>query len=246
MTPSISLSTATHPKTPTKTRTVTRTRSKIVEERTPDKVVSRSVTYTRTEVVTETPRRNALSRGCRSPVPTIDLSSDSEDTATPPGSPLGSLHKSDSFSTARSKSPTSSRFSSSISSTSSLNPSITTSEEPIPRAESDETIEAYYHARYPGKVPHPNSYRSLSVNLGEYYVISGGKSVGIFTDWNNAAEFVLGVRNNKYQRHTESWKAWLAYRHEWETKRVRVLGECQDTAPLETQIQDLSLGQPAR
>ncbi|KAL0571459.1 hypothetical protein V5O48_010511, partial [Marasmius crinis-equi] len=264
MTSNISLSVSSPPRTPTKTRTVTKTRSKVVEERTPDKgdicplhacnltlmavqVVSRSVTYTRTVVETETPTRKHRSHR-QSTVPTIVLSSDSEDTATRPPSPLSSLNGLDYFSTARSQSPTSS-LSSPVSSTSSLSPSITTTpsslEEPIPRTESDDTIEAYYQARYPGRVPHPNSYQSLPVNLGQYYVISGGKSVGIFTDWNNAAEFVLRVRNNKYQLHTKSWKAWLAYRHEWESKHIRVLGYCQDMAPLETQIAHMSLGEPA-
>ncbi|KAL0567343.1 hypothetical protein V5O48_014655 [Marasmius crinis-equi] len=252
MTSSLSSSASSHPKTPTKSRTVTKSRSEVVEERTPDKgtpVVSRSVTYTRTEVVTETPRRNhcAHRRGRRSPGQTTNLSSDSDDSDDT-ASPLSNLDESDPFSPARSESSTTSGLSSSISSTSSLNPSATPAsrpEEPIPRAESDETIQAYYQTRYPGKVPHPNSFRSLPVNQGDYYVVSGGKSVGIFTNWNYAAEFVLGVRKNKYKHYTTSWQAWLGYRSEWETKQIRVLGQYQDTAPLETQIEDMALGEPA-
>ncbi|KAL0563248.1 hypothetical protein V5O48_018826 [Marasmius crinis-equi] len=251
MTSSLSSPALPHPKTPTKTRTVTKSRLEVVEERMPDKVVSRSVTYTCTEVITERLRRKhpACSHGRRSPIQTTNLLSDS-DNSDNTASPLASLDESDLFSTASSEAPTTSGLSSSISSTSSLNPSTTTTpaschEEPIPRAESDETIQAYYQACYPDKVPHPNLFRSLPVNQGDYYVVSGGKSVGIFTNWNYAAEFVLGVRKSKYKHYTTSWQAWLGYRSEWETKQIRVLGQYQDTAPLETQIKDMALGEPA-
>ncbi|KAL0576683.1 hypothetical protein V5O48_005310 [Marasmius crinis-equi] len=174
------------PRTPTRKRTVTKSRSEVVEERTPDRVVYRSVTHTRTEVVIETPKRNH-GRGRRSSVPTLVSSSDSEDTATCPPSPSSPPESQHDFTT-RSESLASSRLSSSIPSTSSLSPSVETAtpshpDEPIPRAETDDAIEAYYQSRYPGKVPHPNSYRSLPVNLGSYHVIAAGTSVGIFTDW---------------------------------------------------------------
>ncbi|KAL0575881.1 hypothetical protein V5O48_006103 [Marasmius crinis-equi] len=231
--------------TPTRKRTVTKSRSEVIEEKTPDRVVYRSVTYSRTEVVTETPKRNH-GRGRRSSVPTLVSLSDSEDSTTCPPSPSSPPESQHDFTT-RSESPTSSRLSSSIPSTSSLSPSVENTtpshpDEPIPRAETDDAIEAYYQSRYPGKVPHPDSYRSLPVNIGSYHVISAGTSVGIFTDWTHASHFVLGVSKNRHKEYRFSWQAWLAYRHAWESKHVRVLGQYQDTAPLETQLEDMTLG----
>ncbi|KAL0566104.1 hypothetical protein V5O48_015910, partial [Marasmius crinis-equi] len=175
---------------------------------------------------------------------TVVLSSDSESDRENIETPTPSrVHSPTRSSLAHSSQ---SDFSSSISSPSSLTPSTSVpnhKNEDVPMAPwyNDREIRAWYEARYPGKVPHPFTLRGFAISHATYYVVTAGTSVGIFTDWNHAGEFVTGIKGNKHESHTRFYRAWLAYHYQWKRKKVRVLGKFQDTAPLDTQIQDSGL-----
>ncbi|KAL0567468.1 hypothetical protein V5O48_014521 [Marasmius crinis-equi] len=162
--------------------------------------------------------------------------SEGEDSGTPTPSPTSTPTRS-SFRTGKSQST---RLSASVSTTSSLTPS-SQSQSTYAIPPGDESTIAFYAARYPGRVPHPNQLRGSATKYPIYYVISRGTSVGIFTDWNIVGEFVLGVKGNKYQGYNRFHRAWCAYREEWCRKDICVLSHYQDMAPVETQVQDSGL-----
>ncbi|KAL0571330.1 hypothetical protein V5O48_010628 [Marasmius crinis-equi] len=211
--------------------------------------ITRTTTHT-TVAVTEMPFNNGSQSSCRSSPPArLDVSdresrppsslnsdSDREDSGTPTPLPTSSPTWS-SFHTAKSQSM---RLLASVSTTSSLTPS-SQSQSLYTIPPGDESIIAFYAARYPGRVPHPNQLHGSATKYQTYYVVSRGTSVGIFTDWNIAGKFVLGVKGNKYQGYNHFYRAWCAYWEEWCRKDIRVLSHYQDTAPVETQVQDSGL-----
>ncbi|KAK1235911.1 hypothetical protein PQX77_000844 [Marasmius sp. AFHP31] len=103
---------------------------------------------------------------------------------------------------------------------------------------SDRLLTAYYEERYPGRVPQPKDLREPETKFPVYYVVSSGKSVGIFTDWNLVSDLVLGVSKARFRKYKQYVHAWAAYRYAWASMRVRVLQTHQDSAPLHTQVTD--------
>ncbi|KAK1230271.1 hypothetical protein PQX77_006646 [Marasmius sp. AFHP31] len=112
------------------------------------------------------------------------------------------------------------------------------------RPTNDDQVAAFYEARYPGRVPSPGEPDNASLRgFPIYYVVTAGRSVGIFTDWNYASSLVNGVRHASHRSYTQSFRAWTTYRCAWESKKIRVLETYQDAAPLYTQIVDNGLDQ---
>ncbi|KAL0058495.1 hypothetical protein AAF712_014812 [Marasmius tenuissimus] len=107
---------------------------------------------------------------------------------------------------------------------------------------SDHHIVAYYEERYPGRVPQPKDLTNEpDPKFPMYYIVTAGRSVGIFTDWNLVSDLVMGVSKARFYKRKEYVQAWAAYRYSWASKRVRVLQTHQDSAPLHTQLADSGL-----
>ncbi|KAK1225662.1 hypothetical protein PQX77_011386 [Marasmius sp. AFHP31] len=106
---------------------------------------------------------------------------------------------------------------------------------------SDCLVAAYYEERYPGRVPQPRDLKEPEPRSPIYYVVTSGRSVGIFTDWNLVSNLVMGVSKASFHKHKQFVKAWVAYRYSWASMRVHVLQAHQDCAPLHTQLTDSGL-----
>ncbi|KAL0566396.1 hypothetical protein V5O48_015620 [Marasmius crinis-equi] len=224
-----------NPTTPPKTRIVTKTITRTVEERTPDKSITCTKSRSsRLEIVTtpseahHTPPSVLNNASDDSDDPnddaTITFATDSEDESHPPSIFLSTQ-------THVSLSP-------SISSVSSLSRS---SDCPPNIPDSDRPLVAHYEARYPGKVPHPNTLKAKRTEFSPYYVVFAGLSVGIFGDWEAASDLVTGVSHAKHRSYPRFHQAWFAYFKAYQARRIRVLGQHQDTAPVEYQIADSGL-----
>ncbi|KAL0063574.1 hypothetical protein AAF712_009491 [Marasmius tenuissimus] len=184
-----SLSTAT---SPSWARTITKTYTRKVEERSPGKVTIRTTSRTSKEAVTKTPVPTA--RPPREPTPhedfddsddpnedaTISFATDSEDESHPTSPPPSWMNLT-AYTTASSQPPT--RPSSTVI------PAVPAAHVGDPVAAgagnpgNEGAVSAYYEARYPGLVPHLDKIDVHPTKFKLYYVVTGGTSVGIFTDW---------------------------------------------------------------
>ncbi|KAL0063016.1 hypothetical protein AAF712_010147 [Marasmius tenuissimus] len=241
---------------PLYSRKVTKSSTRTVEQRSPTKTVTRTTTHTKTVVVTTSPS-GSVPRPPPSPQfsdsdnpnddAVIEFATDSEEeeeipppTYTPMASGTHPTNHSQPVRPPRSQSVPLPRPQTARPPRSSHSPPATTSG--TADTSNDEQIAAYYESRYPGLVPYPGKPENASLRgTSLYYVVTAGRSVGIFTDWNYASSLVSGVSNASHQRHTRSFRAWLAYRHAWASKSIRILDNHQDTAPLHTQILDNGL-----
>ncbi|KAL0057715.1 hypothetical protein AAF712_015630 [Marasmius tenuissimus] len=241
-------------KPPSYTRTISKTHTHKVEQKGSTKVTTRTMTRTKILVLVEEPQStphpsdsNPVHPADDSDDPNddaqISFATDSESEMSSSPTPDQSCLSDNDYLTARSQSSHPRRFTPSTSAPSTSTPSLTGSH-PAPgtaNTSNDKEVIAFYNARYPGRVPHPEFYNGSNTNCSQYYVVTGGKSVGMFTDWSIASDLVSGVRHAKYQSYPEYYQAWLAYQEQWATKKLRVLGTYQDTAPLSTQIADSGL-----
>ncbi|KAL0058927.1 hypothetical protein AAF712_014370 [Marasmius tenuissimus] len=241
---------------PSYTQTISKTYTRKVEQKGPSKVTTRTTTCTKTLVLIEDqpqsthrpPPSSSLDPADDSDDPNddaqISFATDTEAEFSP--SPTPDHLRSSAYYTARSQSPCPCprpRPHPQRTRTPSVAPHRADSQ-PLPgtaNTANDDDIIAYYEVRYPGRVPHPDFYNGCNTNCSDYYVVTAGKSVGIFTQWTVASDLVSGVRHAKHESYTEYYRAWLAYREQWASKNIRVLGTYQDSAPLSTQIADSGL-----
>ncbi|KAJ8088988.1 hypothetical protein PM082_014235 [Marasmius tenuissimus] len=234
---------------PSYTRTVTKTHTRKVEESPSVKITTRTVTRTTTVVVPKTPSQppnqpdapsfstpeSADDSDNPNDDATIQFATDSESEGEPlPPSPSPPARTGSSgylTPTINSRPPSSSR----------PGPAASAAIPPgTANVSGDDEIHAYYEKLYPGRVPHPDTYKD-SNNWSEYHVVSKGRSVGIFPSWNITTALVTGVRRAGYCRFDLHYQAWLAYRQAWGSKELEILNAYQNTAPLDSQIANSGL-----
>ncbi|KAK1225154.1 hypothetical protein PQX77_011910 [Marasmius sp. AFHP31] len=235
------------PTTPVKSQTRTRSHTQTITKQSPGKFLTRTTTTIHTTtVVIGNPPSSSQSRTSKTSSThddsddpnedaTITFATDSDNdhtptvvSATPPISPALSSRPSRSLPPASSLPP------------SSPAPSISAPSSRLER-DTEDHITAYYEHRYPGKVPHPDTLIPSASRPTYYYVVTAGVQVGIFTDWNHTSSLVTGISGAAHQRQRRFHRAWLVYNQEYRARRVRILSEHQDTAPLHAQIQDNGL-----
>ncbi|KAJ8093371.1 hypothetical protein PM082_020228 [Marasmius tenuissimus] len=256
------------PSTPTKTRSKTKTYTSTVTDQSPGRVVTRTTTRTTVEVITETPTSStptsnrSTSRRSQSTASDADIDNPNDDatisfstaadtsTITPPSlrssrpatTPQSqcSLRSSTTSRSQQSQPPSLAPQRSGSTSTSAHVTTATSSARSM-----DHELISYYEDRYPGKVPHPQTLASEvnRTSTKQFYVVTSGLQVGIFTNWTFAASLVIGVSRAKHESHGKFYDAWIVYYREYRAKNIHVLSEYQDTAPLQTQLVDNGLAE---
>ncbi|KAL0567629.1 hypothetical protein V5O48_014362 [Marasmius crinis-equi] len=93
------------------------------------------------------------------------------------------------------------------------------------------SLEEYYQARYPSiAIPTPEQILRDRFQAPQYYTVTAGTIVGIFSDWSQVSPVTQGFRRNHQSKYDTFVDVFLAYREAYKERRVMIIDKGGDIA----------------